>query len=147
MTIQELFPYIRVQGAAKAIEFYKQAFGATEKFRLTEPSGRIGHAELLFGAAIVMLSEEYPEYGIFGPRPGSEPSSLIHLHVDDCDAMIRRAIEHGAKLTREPKDQFYGERSGTVRDPFGYDWLIGHSIEAVEPAEMQRRYTEMLKSA
>ena len=145
MTIQELFPYLRVQNAGKAIEFYKQAFGATEKFRLTEPSGRIGHAELLFGSAIVMVSEEYPELGIFGPRPGTEPSSLIHLHVDDCDALIRRAIELGARLTREPKDQFYGERSGTIRDPFGHDWLIGHHLEDMSPEEMQRRYDEVMK--
>ena len=105
MTIQELFPYLRVKSAAQAIEFYKQAFGATEKFRLTEPSGRIGHAELNFGAAVVMLSDEYPELGLRGPQPDGGTTSAIHLHVDDCDAMIRRAVVLGAELTREPKDQ------------------------------------------
>ena len=145
MTIHEVFPYLRVSSAAKAIEFYQQAFGATEKFRLTEPSGRIGHAELVFGAGTVMLSDEFPEYDIRGPQPGGKPTSSIHLHVEDCDAMIRRAVELGAKVTREPKDQFYGERSGTVRDPFGHEWLIGHHLVEMSPEEMQRRYDEMMK--
>ena len=146
MTIHETFPYLRVKGAGPAIEFYKQAFGATEKFRLTEPGGRIGHCELLFGSATVMVSEEYPEYGIFGPRPGADPATALHLHVDDCDAMIRRAVELGARLTREPRDQFYCERSGAVRDPFGHEWLIGHHLVDMTPDEMQRRYDEMMKA-
>ena len=146
MTIHELFPYLRVKHAAQAIEFYKQAFGATEKFRLSEPSGRIGHAELVFGAATVMLSDEYPEYDIRGPQPGAAPASSIHLHVENCDAMIGRAVELGAKVTREPKDQFYGERSGVVRDPFGHEWLIGHHIEDVSTEEMQRRYDAMMNA-
>jgi uncharacterized glyoxalase superfamily protein PhnB len=146
MTIHELFPYLRVQGAGKAIEFYKQAFGATEKFRLTEPSGRIGHAELLFGSATLMVSEEYPEYGIYGPKDGADTASAIHLHVDDCDAVMRRAVELGARMTREPKDQFYGERSGAVRDPFGHEWLIGHHLADLSPEEMQRRYDEIMKT-
>jgi uncharacterized glyoxalase superfamily protein PhnB len=145
MTIHELFPYLRVKSAAQAIEFYKQAFGATEKFRLTEPSGRIGHAELTFGTAVVMLSDEYPEHDIRGPQPGAGPASSIHLHVDNCDAMMRRAVELGAKVTREPKDQFYGERSGVVRDPFGHEWLIGHHLEDVSTDEMQRRYDALMK--
>ena len=146
MKVHELFAYIRVKDAPKAIEFYKQAFGATEKFRLTEPSGRIGHAELTFGSAVVMLSDEYPEYDIHGPRHGAAPASSIHLHVDDCDAMIRRDVELGAKLTREAKDQVYGERSGVVRDPFGHEWLIGHHIEDVSTDEMQRRYDALMKA-
>jgi uncharacterized glyoxalase superfamily protein PhnB len=146
MTIHELFPYLRVKSAARAIEFYKQAFGATEKFRLTEPSGRIGHAELTFGSAVLMISDEYPECEMLGPQPGGGVPSSIHLHVDNCDAMIRRAVELGATCTREPKDQFYGERSGVVRDPFGHEWLIGHHIEDVATDEMQRRYDALLKS-
>lgn len=145
MTIHEVFPYLRVSSAVAAIEFYQRAFGATEKFRLTEPGGRIGHAELVFGGATVMLSDEYPEHGLRGPRPGVEPTSSIHLHVDDCDAMIRRAVELGARVLREPVDHFYGERSGAIRDPFGHDWLIGHHIEDVSTAEMQRRYDELMK--
>jgi len=146
MTIHEVFPYLRVRGAGEAIAFYQQAFGATEKYRLTEPSGRIGHAELLFGGATVMISEEYPELGIHAPRPGQSTTSALHLHVTDCDAMIERATRLGAQIVRAPADHFYGERSGTIRDPFGHEWLIGHAIEDVTPAEMQRRYDALMKA-
>jgi PhnB protein len=144
MKIHETFPYLRVREAGKAIAFYEAAFGVTEKFRLTEPSGRIGHAELAFGEATVMISEEYPEYGILGPQSIGGTSVSIHLHVDDCDAALERAVSLGATLVRGPTDQFYGERSGTVRDPFGHEWLIGHNIEELTPEEMQRRYTAMM---
>lgn len=143
MAIHELFAYLCVKHADTAIDFYKQAFGASEKFRLAEPNGRVGHAELLFGDATVMLSEEFPEFGFLAPAGDARQPFLIHLHVDDADAMVKRAIAAGARLIRPPQDAFYGERSGTVRDPFGYDWMIGHSIEVVEPAEMQRRYTAL----
>ena len=146
MTIHELFPYLRVKNAGKAIGFYVRAFGAKEKFRLTEPSGRIGHAELDFGGATLMLSEEYPELGFVGPETIGGTSASIHLHVDDCDAMLRQAVLEGGTLVREPSDAFYGERSGTVRDPFGHEWMIGHEIEKVEPEEMQRRYDALMKS-
>ena len=145
MQIHELFPYLRVKNAGKAIDFYTRAFGVSEKYRLTEPSGRIGHAELDFGSATVMLSEEYPEYGLLGPQTLGGSSMSIHLHVDDCDAAIQRAIAEGAEMIRAPSDAFYGERSGTVRDPFGHEWLIGHSIETVTPAEMQRRYDILMQ--
>lgn len=140
----EVFPYLRVKNAAAAIAFYQSAFGVTEKFRLTEPSGRIGHAELDFGVATVMVSEEYPEMNIVGPASIGGTSVSIHLHVDDADALIARAEKAGAKVIRQPQDHFYGERSGTVRDPFGHEWLIGHEIEKLTPEEMQRRYTEMM---
>lgn len=144
MAIHELFAYLCVKHAGKAIDFYKEAFGATEKFRLVEPSGRIGHAELMFGAATVMLSDEFPELGFHGPDAESTRSFVIHLHVDNADDAIDRAVRAGARVVRPPKDEFYGERAGTVRDPFGYDWMVGHSIELVDPKEMQRRYTELL---
>ena len=146
MKIHEVFPYLRVKGAAEAIDYYKRAFGVTEKFRLTEPSGRIGHCELEFGGTIVMLSEEYPEYNLLGPKTIGAASMTIHLHVEDADAAIERALAAGGELVRPPTDAFYGERSGTVRDPFGNEWLIGHSIEEVDPEEMQRRYTAMMSS-
>lgn len=145
--IHELFPYLHVADAAAAIDFYVRAFGVREKFRLTEPSGRIGHAELEFGPITLMLSEEYPEYGIRGPQAIGGTSVTIHLHVGNADAMIERAVQEGATLEMAPQDQFYGERSGCIRDPFGHRWNIGHSIEEVAPAEMQRRYTALLKSA
>ena len=144
MTVHELFAYLCVENAAKAIEFYTKAFGAREKLRLTEPSGRIGHAELEFGGTTLMLSDEYPKYGINGPRAVGGTSVIIHFHVDDADEMIRLAVKAGAEIEREPQDAFYGERSGTIRDPFGHRWNIGHSIEEVSPDEMQRRYTQML---
>lgn len=144
MHIHELFPYLRVREAGRAIAFYTEAFGAKELFRLTEPSGRIGHAELDFGGMTLMVSEEFPEFGILGPAAIGGTSVSLHLHVDDADAAIARAVAAGATLVREPRDQFYGERSGTVRDPFGHEWLIGHEIEKVSPEEMQRRYTAMM---
>ena len=137
--------YLIIRHAARAIEFYKQAFGATEKFRLTEPSGRIGHAELDFGGTTLMLSDEFPEFGIKGPRSIGGTSLTLHLHVDDADALIARAVAAGATVVRPAQDQFYGERSGTVRDPFGHEWNVGHQIETVSTDEMQRRYTQMMK--
>ncbi|MGA9524470.1 MAG: VOC family protein [Myxococcaceae bacterium] len=146
MKVHELFAYLRVKNAAQALDFYKRAFGATEKFRLSEPSGRIGHAELDFGGTTLMLSDEFPEYDLKGPSSIGATTVTIHLHVDDADAMIQRAVEAGAQLVREPQNAFYGERSGTVRDPFGHEWSIGHHIEDVSPEEMQRRYTRLLGS-
>ena len=146
MKIHEVFPYLRVRNATAAIDFYKRTFGVREKFRLTEPSGRIGHVELEFGETIIMVSEEYPEYKILGPESIGGTSVSIHLHVDNCDKLIARAVEMGATLVRPPADHFYGERSGTVRDPFGHEWLIGHDIEDVTPEEMQRRMTDMMTS-
>lgn len=144
MKVHEMFAYLRVRGAAEAIEFYARAFGATEKMRLTEPGGRIGHAELLLGGHEFMLSEEFPEYGILGPASVGGASMTMHVHVDDCDAAIARAVSAGATLLRPAADHFYGERSGTIRDPFGHEWNFGHSIESVTPEEMQRRYTAMM---
>ena len=140
MAIKELFPYLRVRGGARAIAFYEQAFGAKEKFRLVEPGGRVGHAELDFGGVTLMLSDEYPEFGLAGPETVGATTFSIHLHVDDADAAIARAVEAGATLLRPASDAFYGERGGTVRDPFGHEWLLGHTIEEVTPEEMQRRY-------
>lgn len=144
MAVHELFAYLRAKDAEKMIAFCKRAFGATEKFRLVEPSGRIGHAELMLGNAVLMLSDEFPEWDIYGPEADARSTFVIHLHVDDADATIEQAVSAGARLVRPPQDQFYGERSGTVRDPFGYDWMIGHSIEEVDPDEMLRRYTRIL---
>jgi uncharacterized glyoxalase superfamily protein PhnB len=145
MHAHEMFPYIAVKNADQAIKFYKAAFGAKEKFRLVEPSGRVGHAELDFGCGVLMLSEEFPDHGIQAPDAKAPRSACIHLHVENCDAVLRRAAEAGGTIVREPKDQFYGERSGAVRDPSGHEWLIGHEIEKVSYQEMQRRYTAMMK--
>lgn len=142
--IHELFPYLCVADAARAIAWYASVFGAREKFRLTEPSGRIGHAELDFGGATVMLCEAYSELGVVPPdRERGTPMS-IHLHVDDADMLAARAVEAGATLAMAPTDHFYGERSATLFDPFGHRWNVGHSIEAIGPEEMQRRYTALM---
>jgi PhnB protein len=143
--IHELFAYLIVKNAAQAIDFYIKAFGVKEKFRLTEPSGRIGHAELDFDGATLMLADEYPEYNIIGPQSIGNTSVTIHLHVDNADELIRRAVAAGAQLEREPQDEFYGERSGCIRDPFGHRWNIGHNIEKVSPDEMQRRYDKLMR--
>ncbi len=146
MKIKEVFAYLCVSNAAAAIEFYQHAFGVTEKFRLAEPSGRIGHAELEFGAMTVMLCDEFPECGIRSASTIGATAVTIHLHVDNADEMIAQAVLAGATMEREPKDEFYGERSGVIRDPFGHRWLIGHHIEDVNTGEMQRRYSAMSKT-
>ena len=141
MAVHEVFAYLRVRDGKKAIAFYEEVFGAKEKFRLVEPGGRLGHAELALGGTTLMVSEEFPEMGIVGPPEGHPTTSSIHLHVDDADALVARAVAKGATLVRPLRDQFYGERSGAIRDPFGHEWLVGHEIEkGVTPEEMQRRY-------
>lgn len=144
-SIHEVFPYLRVAGASKAIDYYCEAFGATEKFRLTEPTGRIGHAELDLGGTTLMLSDEYPESDIKGPASIGGTSVTIHLHVDNADAILERAKQVGGEIIRPPTDHFYGERSGTLRDPFGHEWNIGHEIESVTPEEMQKRFDAMFE--
>ena len=144
MHIHEVFAYLCVDDATAAIAFYRDAFGATERFRLVEPGGRVGHAELIFGPTTIMLSDEFPEFGIRAPAAFGGTAVTIHLHVDDADAVIAHAVTAGATLERAAQDQFYGERSGSVHDPYGHRWLIGHSIETVTPEEMQRRYVDLL---
>ena len=143
--IHEVFAYLRVRDTNTAIAFYAKAFGATERFRLVEPSGRIGHAEMQLGPAVLMLSDAFPEYGLEAPAPGAQTFSAVHLHVDDADAMAGRAVAAGAEMLMPPTDQFYGERSCKLRDPFGHEWMLGHEIEKVSHAEMQRRFDAMFK--
>lgn len=144
MAIHESYPYLRVSDGAAAISWYCEVFGATERMRLTDPGdGRVGHAELVLAPGVViMLSAAYPEMGILAPT--GDTGGGIHLHVDDCDALIAKAEAAGAEVTRRPQDQFYGERSGAFRDPFGHEWLVGHSIEEVSVEEMQRRWDAMV---
>lgn len=140
MVIHEVFAYLCVRDSDAAIDFYRNVFGATELFRLNEPGGRIGHAELDFGGTTVMLCDEFPDHGVVAPNPATGHSATIHLHVDDADAVLDRAVAAGAALVRPATDAFYGERSGVIIDPFGHRWNIGHSIDDVNPDEMQRRY-------
>ncbi|RZZ81615.1 VOC family protein [Pseudoxanthomonas winnipegensis] len=143
MAIQELYAYLCVRDAVAAMDFYARAFGARELFRLTEPDGRIGHAEVDLDGHTLMLSEEYPDMGVRSPEHLGATPVTLHLHVDDADALVARAVAAGGTLERAMQDHFYGERSGTVRDPFGHRWLIGHATESVTPEEMQRRYTAL----
>ncbi|WP_341677318.1 VOC family protein [Niveibacterium sp. SC-1] len=145
--VQEVFPYLRVCDAKAAIAFYTHVFGAQERMRLNEPDGRIGHCELILGSAVLMLSDAYPEYDIHAPDP-ADPNArtvfALHLHVDNADALAERAVAAGARLMRPPTDQFYGERSCVIRDPFGHEWMLGHQIEELSTEEMQRRYDALL---
>jgi len=138
-------PWIATSDTARVIEFIKAAFDGKELGRVEGPvPGRIGHAEITIEGALVMLSDEYPECGIREPKALGGTPVTIHLHVDDADALIGRCVEAGATLERAPQDEFYGERSGVIRDPFGHRWNIGHSIEEMSAEEMQRRYTALM---
>ena len=143
MSIQ-VIPYLHVKGAARAIEFYTQAFGATEVVRLSEPGGRIGHAEIQIGGARLMLADEFPEHGIRGPQSLGGTSVGIHLTVPDVDIVAERAVTAGARLAKPIQDEFYGERGGKLEDPFGHTWHLVTRIEDVSPEEMRRRYEALM---
>ena len=139
-------PYLIVKGAARAIEFYKQAFGATELMRLEGPGGRVGHAEIKIGDSPIMLADEFPEMGAVSPQsPGGGSSVGLCLYVADVDARFDRAVAAGAKVRRPVKDQFYGDRSGTLEDPFGHVWTIATHTEDVPPEEINRRFEAQMK--
>ena len=135
-------PYLIVKGAARALEFYKKAFNAQELYRLDAPGGMIGHAEIQIGDSRVMLSDEFPEMGARSPETlGGSPIGLC-IYVEDVDALFRQAVAAGGKEERPVKDQFYGDRSGTLRDPFGHQWTIATHREDVSPEEMARRMAQ-----
>ena len=136
-------PYLIVDGAAKAIEFYKKAFGATELMRFPAPNGRVGHAEIKIGDSHVMMADEHPEMGFRSPNStGNTPVSLL-IYTDDCDKMFNAAVAAGAKTLKPMADQFYGDRMGTLQDPFGHVWTIGTHIEDVSLDEVKRRMSEL----
>jgi len=137
-------PYLVIAGADKAIEFYQQAFGAKERLRLQMPAGPVGHAELDIGDSIIMIADEFPQMGIVGPQAGQRPPVGVCLYVADADAVFAKAVELGATVDRPVQDQFYGDRSGTVRDPFGHYWTIATHIEDVPQEEVQKRFEAMM---
>jgi PhnB protein len=138
-------PYLIVKGAANALDFYKKAFGAVEVFRFPQPDGRIGHAEIKIGDSMVMLADEHPEMGARSPETiGGSPISML-LYVTDADAVFNQAVAAGAKVVRPLANQFYGDRTGGVTDPFGHQWYIATHIEDVSSAEMQKRASEATK--
>ena len=131
-------PYLVIKGAADAIEFYKKAFGATELFRM-EHEGKIGHAEIKIGDSPIMLADEHPAMGHVGPKTlGGSPVSLM-IYVDDVDTIFNQAIESGSEPVKPLQDQFYGDRSGTLKDPFGHVWTVATHKEDVSPEEMGKR--------
>jgi len=132
-------PHLVVNGGADAIEFYKKAFGAVELFRFPAPDGKIGHAELKIGDSPIMLADEYPDMGYKSPQTiGGSPVSLM-IYVDDVDAVFNRAIESGGTIKEAVQDKFYGDRIGTVIDPFGHRWHLATHQEDVSMEEMERR--------
>ena len=130
---------LRIDGAARAIDYYAQVFGARVRMRLDMPDGRVGHAELKIGKALFMLSDEYPEMSILGPKSVGGASVALQLYVRDCDEILRRGERAGGKIIRPAKDEFYGDRSGMLEDPFGHLWMIQTHIEDVSPAIMKKR--------
>ncbi len=132
-------PYLIIKGAADAIEFYKKAFGATELFRFPAPDGKIGHAEIKIGDSPIMLADEFAEMGYKGPRAlGGSPVSLM-IYLEDVDTVFNRAVEAGASVKEAVQDKFYGDRAGTLTDPFGHVWHVSTHKEDVSMEEMEER--------
>ena len=132
-------PYLSVKEAARAIEFYKKAFGAREVMRMPQPDGKIGHAEVRIGDAPIMLADEFPEMNFRSPQSiGGTPVNIV-VYVQDVDALVKQAEAAGAKVLKPPADQFYGDRMAWLEDPFGHSWSFATHIEDVSPEEMQKR--------
>jgi PhnB protein len=138
-------PYLVVDRGADAIEFYKQALGATERVRLAQPDGKIGHAELEIGDSVIMLCDEYPEMNALSPKSVGGSPVALHLYVEDVDAVVQSAVAAGAKVTQPIEDKFYGDRLGQIVDPFGHVWSIGTHIEDVAPEEIERRAAALMQ--
>jgi PhnB protein len=138
-------PYLIIKGAAAAIDYYKKAFGATELMRMPQPDGRVGHAELKIGDGVLMLADEFPEMKTVGPATLGNTSVGLLLYVENADAVFDKAVSLGAKVSKPMADQFYGDRNGTLEDPFGHKWTIATHKEDVTPEEMKRRMAAMAK--
>jgi len=132
-------PYLSVRGAAEAIDFYKKALGAKELMRMPGPDGKIGHAEIRIGDSRVMLADEHPEMNFTGPQSYGGTSVHLHVYLPNVDAQVAKALKAGAKLVRPVKDQFYGDRLGTIEDPFGHVWHLATHVEDLSKAEMKKR--------
>lgn len=142
---QTLRAHATVHDAKAAIAFYIKAFGAVELFRLVEPAGRVGHAEIQIGDSVLMLNDEYPDFGAKSPASVGGSPVAFHIQVPDADAAVARALKAGATAVRPVQDEFYGDRMGMVACPFGYRWALSTPKENVSPAEMQKRWTRMLE--
>ncbi|MEH1128021.1 VOC family protein [Micromonospora sp. CPCC 206061] len=144
-TYRRITPCLVVRGAAKALEFYAQVFGATERMRFPGPGGTIGHAEIVVGDSVVIVEDEDPQRGTTAPPAGGLPGSPVFqfIYVEDVDAVVDRAVEAGATLLRAPQDQFYGDRDGYIVDPFGHGWVVASHVEDLSPEEMGQRLAAM----
>jgi PhnB protein len=140
-------PALVVNDAARAIAYYEKAYGAKERMRLPGPGGKIVHAELAIGDSAIMISDEFPERGDLGPKSGVRSPVRIGLYVDDVDDVVKRAVAAGAKILIPVADQFYGDRSGRLEDPFGHIWIVGTHKEDVSPDEIQRRMAALAKDS
>lgn len=136
-------PHLVCAGAADAIEFYKKAFGATELSRIPGSDGKVMHASIRIGDSVIMLNDEMPEWGTFGPKSLKGSSVTIHLYVEDADSAFDKAVRAGAKVTIPVADMFWGDRYGKVEDPFGHQWSIGTHTRDVTPEEMQKAMQQM----
>lgn len=134
-----LTPYLIVDDAGAAIDFYSSVLGASERMRMTGPDGRVGHAELDLGDSMIMLADEHPDMGVRGPRTVGGTPVTLHVYVEDVDDVFERAVKAGAKVLRQLEDKFYGDRSGQFEDPFGHHWDVASHIEDVPPEEMAKR--------
>jgi PhnB protein len=143
----EVTPYMSIRGAARAIDFYKKAFGAKEVMRMPGPEGKLGHAEIAIGASRIMLSDEYPEMDFLGPESRGGSAVHIHVYVKNVDATAKRAVAAGAKLVRPVEDQFYGDRTGSLQDPFGHVWHLATHKRDVSMAEMRKAAARRAKEA
>lgn len=140
-------PYLTIKNAARALDFYKKAFGAQVLLNMTGPDGKLMHAEIKIGDSIVMLCDECPEMGAKSPESLKGTPTLLYLYVDNVDALFERAVKAGAKVERPVEDQFYGDRTGTVLDPFGHRWGIATHVEDVSPDEVKRRQEKLFAAA
>ncbi len=139
----QVMPYLIVDGAGEAIEFYKSVLGATERMRMDGPDGKVGHAELQIGEAVIMLADENPGMHIEGPKSVGGTPVTIHVYVEDVDGTFERAVQAGAKALRAVEDQFYGDRSGQFEDPYGHRWNVATHVEDIPEDEMMRRAAEV----
>ena len=133
-----LTPFLTVRNAVKAIEFYKQAFGAQERGVAKDPTGKVMHAEVKIGDSIIMLSDEFPEFGSLSPESGGSPSMGLHIYIENVDQAFDRAVKAGAKVEMPVADQFWGDRYGRLKDPFGHKWSIATHTKDMSADEMKR---------
>ena len=143
--VSEVAAYLTVRNADKALAFYKQAFGAEEMFRLTEPSGKVGHAEFRIGGTLMQIADEYPDFGALSPVSVGGCPVKFTIEVDDVEAAVAKAVAAGAQVTRKIEKQFYGYLTGMIADPFGYSWFLQQNVDHLSAEEMQARWSDVFK--